>query len=56
MYVDPHPSLTDNVMSKLGWGDEDDEYLPVSPDFVKYIEDQVVLDVERDEEFQKEVS
>lgn len=56
MYVDPHPSLTEQIMSTLNWGSKNDEELPVSPDFVDRIEDRVVLDVERDEQYQEETS
>lgn len=51
MHVDPDPSVTEQVMSKLGWSSEGNEALPVSPAFVRAIDDEVVLDVERDEEF-----
>lgn len=56
MYVDPHPSLTEKIKSTLNWGSKNEEELPVSPDFVNRIEDRVVLDVERDEEYQDEAS
>lgn len=49
MYVDPNPSLTEKVKSTLGWGDEDADEFPVSPDIVQRIDDEVVLAVERDE-------
>jgi hypothetical protein len=29
LYVDPHPSLTDKISAKLGWGDMDDESYPL---------------------------
>lgn len=57
MYVDPHASLTEKVMAALNWGDHDAEDYPVLPEFVDDIDrdnDQVVLSVERDEEFQEE--
>lgn len=56
MYVAPDPSLTDSIRSKLGGGASDEDALPVSPEFVGRIEDDVVLDVERDEEFQEGAS
>ncbi len=53
MYVDTHPSLTEQVMSRLGWSSEGGDSLPVSPEFVRRIEGRVVLDVQRDGEFQE---
>lgn len=54
MYVDPDPSVTERIKSKLRVGSESDADLPISPEFVDRIEDDVVLDVERDEEFRQE--
>lgn len=56
MYVDPHPSLTEKIMSTLNWDTDSEEALPVPPEFVERIDEQVVLRVERDEEFQEETS
>lgn len=56
MYVDPDPSVTDRIKGKLRVGSESETDLPISPEFVDRIEDDVVLDVERDEEFQEETS
>ena len=56
MYVDPAPSLTGKISSTLGWGDKDADQLPVPPDFVQRIDEQVVLAVARDEEFHEEAS
>lgn len=53
MYVDPDPSMTERVMSKLDMGSESGEDLPIPPEFVDSIEQNVVLDVDRDEEFQE---
>lgn len=52
MYVDPDPSITERIKSKLRLGSESDADLPISPEFVGRIEDDVVLEVARDEEFQ----
>lgn len=54
MYVEPDPSMTERIKSKLEMGSESEEDLPVSSEFVDRIEDDVVLDVQRDEEFQDE--
>lgn len=54
MHVDPHPSVTESIKSKLGAGTKGGGAFPVSPEFVERIGDDVVLDVERDEEFQEE--
>lgn len=52
MYVDPHTSITDEIKAAIGWEDTHDDELPVPPDFVQRIDDEVVLNVRRDEEFQ----
>jgi hypothetical protein len=57
MYVDPDASVTEKVMATLDWGDHDDDDYPVPPEIVSDIDrddDQVVLSVERDEEFHDE--
>jgi hypothetical protein len=41
-YVDPDPSVTDAVMSKLGWGSRDEESYPLDPDSVASITDDEV--------------
>lgn len=51
MYVTPEASLTEKIKQKLDWADKQSEDLPVSSEFVSRIDDQVVLAVERDEEF-----
>lgn len=56
MYVDPHPSLTEKIRGALNWDADSDEALPVPPEFVERIDERVVLQVERDEEFQEETS
>lgn len=54
MHVDPDPSLTESIKSKRGIGGHESGALPVTPEFVDRIGDDVVLDVKRDEEFQQE--
>lgn len=42
--VDPDPDMIDNIKSKLGWGDTDEETYPVSGDDVAEVtEDEVRL-------------
>jgi hypothetical protein len=44
IYVDPEPSLTEKVMSKLGWGDADeDDYVIESDAISRITDDQVVV-------------
>lgn len=50
LYVAPDPTLTEKVMSKLHWRDENRDDLEVSPERVQRIDDEVVLEVEFDEE------
>lgn len=50
MYVEPDPTLTEKVMSKLHWRDNDRDHLEVSPERIERIADEVVLDVEFDED------
>lgn len=50
MYVEPDPTLTEKVMSKLHWQDNDRDHLEVSPERIERIDDEVVLDVEFDED------
>lgn len=38
-YVDPDPGLTDTVMSKLGWGDADEESYPLQEDAIETVTD-----------------
>ena len=41
-YVDPDPGLTDTVMSKLGWGDRDDDTYPLQEASVREVTDDEV--------------
>lgn len=43
-YVDPDPGVTDTVMSKLGWGDADEESYPLQEDAIETVtDDQIKL-------------
>lgn len=55
LYVDPNTSLTPTVKRKLGWHDKRRSDLPVPPEYVTHIDDQVVLAVDRNERSQPEV-
>lgn len=42
IHVDPHPSLSDKIMSRFGWGDASDEDYVLGPDEITLIgEDEV---------------
>lgn len=41
-YVDPDPSLTENVKSSLGWGDVDQEDYPLDESHVETVTDDEV--------------
>lgn len=41
-YVDPDPSLTDSIMSKLGWGSRDEDSYVIETDSVSAITDDEV--------------
>lgn len=41
-YVDPHPSLTEKVMAKLGWGEADEEDYAVEPSQIARVTDDEV--------------
>jgi hypothetical protein len=41
-YVDPDPGITDSVMSKLGWGDSDEETYALRDDHVETVTDDEV--------------
>ena len=38
-YVDPDPSIADTLMSKLGWGDVDEDTYPLESDRVSSVTD-----------------
>ena len=50
LYVEPDPSLTETVMSKLHWREKDSDDLEVPAERIERIDDEVVLDLEFDEE------
>lgn len=44
-YVDPDPSMMENVKSRLGWGESDEETYPLANEHVqKVTDDEVRLD------------
>ena len=42
-YVDPDPSVAEQLMSKFGWGGGEEEDYRVTEDMVDRVEDDVVL-------------
>ena len=54
MYVDPNTSLTEQVKRKLQWTNKRRTDLQIPPEFVKRIDDEVVLAVERGKDAQEE--
>lgn len=48
MYVDPNTSLTDKVKQQLNWDDNRRTDLPIASQFIKRIEQEVVLTVARE--------
>lgn len=54
LYVEPDPSLTEKIMSTLHWREGDRDELKVPGDRILRIDDEVVLDLERDSEFRSE--
>jgi hypothetical protein len=42
LHVNPHPSLTEKIMAKLGWGDGDEERYPVDQGHIDEITDDHV--------------
>ncbi|WP_408957780.1 PRC-barrel domain containing protein [Natrinema sp. 74] len=42
VHVDPDPSMTDTIKSKLGWGDSDDETYRLDEDDVESVSDDEV--------------
>lgn len=49
MYVDPNTSLSAQVKQKLGWDGNRRTDLPLPAEFVRRIDDEVVLAVEREQ-------
>ncbi|QLD91140.1 PRC-barrel domain containing protein [Natronomonas salina] len=54
LYVEPDPSLTEKIMSTLHWREGDRDEMKVPGDRILRIDDEVVLDLERDSEFRSE--
>ena len=42
-YVDPDPSVAEQVLSKLGWGGSDEEDYRITGDMIDRVEDDIVL-------------
>ncbi|WP_255196159.1 PRC-barrel domain containing protein [Halorarius litoreus] len=41
-YVDPDPGITDKVMSRLGWGDTDDDDYRLHPEKIDRVTDDEI--------------
>lgn len=41
-YVDPDPGLTDNIKSKLGWGDVDQDDYPLDESNIESVTDDEI--------------
>lgn len=41
-YVDPDPGITDKLMSKLGWGDSDEEDYPLQEARIETVTDDEI--------------
>ena len=41
-YVDPDPGITDTVMSKLGWGDADEDTYPLQEETIEDVTDDEI--------------
>lgn len=41
-YVDPDPSITESIKSKMGWGEADQETYPIREDSVSEVTDDEV--------------
>lgn len=50
MYVAPNTRVSEAVERKLEWGDKRSTSLPVPPEMITRIDDEVVLAVEREAE------
>lgn len=48
MYVDPNTLLSEQVKQKLRWDENRRTDLPIPPELVRRIEDEVVLAIERE--------
>lgn len=48
MYVDPNTLLSEQVKQKLQWDENRRTDLPIPPELVSRIEDEVVLAIERE--------
>lgn len=50
LYVEPDPTLTETVLSKLHWRDNNSDDLEVPAERIERIDEEVVLGVEFDED------
>ncbi|WP_436907495.1 PRC-barrel domain containing protein [Halosimplex marinum] len=41
-YVDPDPSMADAIMSKLGWGDSDEDTYPLQEERIESVTDDEI--------------
>lgn len=41
-YVDPDPGITDQIKSKLGWGDTDEDTYPLQEDSIDTVTDDEI--------------
>lgn len=49
LYVEPDPTLTEAVMSTLHWREGDRDEMKVTPERIRRIDDDVVLDMDPEE-------
>lgn len=55
MYVDPNTMLSEQVKQQLGWDENRRTDLPIPAEFVRRIDDEVVLAIEREQTSREEV-
>lgn len=41
-YVEPDPSMTDSIKSKLGWGEANEDTYPISDDTISEVTDDEI--------------
>lgn len=41
-YVEPDPSMTDSIKSKMGWGDVDEDTYPIHGDSIENVTDDEI--------------
>ena len=49
LYVEPDPTLTEKIMSTLHWREGESDELKVTPERIRRIDDEVVLDMDTDD-------